>query len=313
MSGTRPACPHRSRPLTGTRAPVSFRPLASPGHKLLFTSQPGGRGGRSFRSGQRLGGDSSGSGGRMGSHTQDWDSKGIWLRGAATRAMAGGLCLSPVGESPTPSVQGQAGWWEGPTLSYRYFYLAQGWVPSMWPLPSARHGTDGHLSSRGQLQPPPGTISRASSGNNLIQKAFYQQPPERLTQTLPFLPNILFIHGSDPLSTEVSSLAHITRATLLCRLRLARRILNRDRETAPSLWSPRGRPAAHARTRLARPHSQKHPEKPVLRQIPPAPSPAAAGPPGALGHPVWPWFCSFPVFQHLPETQAHYMAPCWFT
>lgn len=23
-------------------------------------------------------------------------------------------------------------------------------------------------------------------------------------------------------------------------------------------------------------------------------------------------FRSFPVFQHLPETQPHYMAPCWF-
>lgn len=104
----------------GTR--VALSPLATPpGHKLLFTSRPGGHGGCSSQSGHCLGGDSSGSRERGKSRTQDWEGKVIGGRGVATLAMAGGLCLSPVGESPTSLCPGgrvgQAGWLGGTTFS----------------------------------------------------------------------------------------------------------------------------------------------------------------------------------------------------
>ena len=104
------------------RAPASSGPSASPpGPRLLFTSQPGG----SFRSGRRLGGDSSGRGG--GSHTQV----------VATLATAGGLCLSPAGESPTPLCPGAGRLGGGPPTLPPLLLFRAG--VSSWHVPAPLH------------------------------------------------------------------------------------------------------------------------------------------------------------------------------
>lgn len=147
----------------GTR--VALSPLATPpGHKLLFTSRPGGHGGCSSQSGHCLGGDSSGSRERGKSRTQDWEGKVIGGRGVATLAMAGGLCLSPVGESPTSLCPGgrvgQAGWLGGPHFPLFLLFCASSWhapIPIRQALFPGRQALDrGPSPLRGTATAPAG-------------------------------------------------------------------------------------------------------------------------------------------------------------
>lgn len=238
----------------------------------------------------------------------------LWLVGSAC----------PQWESHPPlSVQeggwGRQGGW-GDHIFHCFFCFVQ--ALGMPPFPSARHcflggrhWTEGHLRSGGQPQPPLVTISRASSENNLVQKASAHPSTSSLLRGLHILSHsgqIFFFFSTAQTRSHLKCPPRPTSAVPPSSVGSGwpRGSSNRDGQTAPSLWSPGGPPAAHTRAPPAPPDSTQR----STLAAPTCPSsPAAAGPPGTLGHPVWPWFCSFPVFQHLPETQAHYMAPCWFT